>query len=236
MKLEPAVNWIEREVNRELTLDVAYEQVKNEVAKIYDKLTNLVGHEAVIPTSTQEINHEENVDLSSVTNEDTEPILSIHTDVSTEPVYEEAVEGVNQMSEDAHFIKENYQLIYPIQGTVTSRFGVRVSDNPIVTAYHSGIDLAADTGTKIGAALSGKVITATTSEAYGKYIMIQTDDVVTLYAHCSKLNVKEGQEVKQGAIIGEVGSTGWATGPHLHFEIRLNGRLVNPADILDFGE
>lgn len=150
--------------------------------------------------------------------------------------FEETVEGVNQMIDDANYIKENYDLKHAVQGTVTSIFGVRESENKIVTPYHYGIDVAANKGTNICAAIGGEVTAATTDDAYGKYIMIQTDNLVTLYAHCSELKVKKGQKIKQGEVIGKVGSTGWATGPHLHFEIRLDGRLVNPADVLDYSK
>ena len=147
-------------------------------------------------------------------------------------IYETAVEGINQLSEDAKYIKENYNVKAPVKGTITSKFGCRVDDNPIVSAYHTGLDIAANTGTAIYAALDGNVIEASTISGYGKCIMIQKDNIIMVYAHCSKLNVKKGQNVKQGEKIGEVGMTGNATGPHVHFEIRYDGRYVNPEDIL----
>ena len=147
-------------------------------------------------------------------------------------VYETAVEGINQLSEDAKYIKENYNIKAPLKGIITSKFGCRVDDNPIVSAYHTGLDIAANTGTTISAALDGKVVEASNISGYGKCIMIQKDNIIMVYAHCSKLNVKKGQSVKQGEKIGEVGMTGNATGPHVHFEIRYDGRYVNPEDIL----
>lgn len=71
-------------------------------------------------------------------------------------------------------------------------------------------------------------------EIIGNHLKIQQDDVITLYAHCSKIYVKEGDVVEQGQEIGEVGATGNVTGPHLHFEIRKSERLVNPDDLLSF--
>ena len=225
MKMNRIMNWLHEEANKEVPISVAYNEIKNKINEAYNFVNAL-----------QKSNGENLNSVDLVENNSSDLILSIHTDEPNEIVFEEAVEGINQMSEDAKFIKNNYSLIYPIRGTVTSRFGVRTSENPIVTPYHSGIDIAANTGTKILASLSGEVITSTTGESYGKYIMIQTDDIITVYAHCSKLLVKKGQKVKQGETIGEVGSTGWATGPHLHFEIRYLDRLVNPANVLDFGE
>ena len=147
--------------------------------------------------------------------------------------YEIAVEGMNQMLEDAKKIKEKYNMIVPVIGTITSEFGVRESTNPIVSPYHSGLDIAANTGTQILAALDGTVLEATTDTYYGKYLKVQKDDLIMIYAHCSKLLVEAGDEIKKGDLIAYVGNTGNSTGPHLHFELRYQERLVNPKDILE---
>lgn len=152
--------------------------------------------------------------------------------VSGEKVFQTAVEGINQMSEDAKFIKENYDFILPLKGIVTSEFGCRVSTNNLVSSYHTGLDIAANTGTSIVAAHNGKVTLARTFSSYGKSIMVEDGDLVTVYAHCSSINIKEGQNVNKGDLIGKVGMTGNATGPHLHFEIRYEDRFVNPKDVL----
>ena len=89
-------------------------------------------------------------------------------------------------------------------------------------------------GASIIASTGGKVITATSSNSYGNYIMIQNGNLITLYAHCSKLLVNTGVEVKQGQEIAKVGQTGNTTGPHLHFETRIDNNPVNPRLILDF--
>lgn len=146
--------------------------------------------------------------------------------------YEVAVEGMNQMLEDALLIKENYSMTVPVIGTITSEFGVRNSSNPIVSSYHSGLDIAANTGTQILAALDGEVLEAATDTYYGNYLKIQKDDLIMIYAHCSKLLVKAGDQVKKGELIAYVGNTGNSTGPHLHFELRYQNRLVDPRDIL----
>ena len=91
-----------------------------------------------------------------------------------------------------------------------------------------------ENGASIVAATGGKVITATSSNSYGKYIMIENGNLTTLYAHCSKLLVKEGSQVTQGQEIAKVGETGNATGPHLHFETRIDSKPINPRLILDF--
>lgn len=160
-------------------------------------------------------------------------ITSIDKSENFEETYEMAVEGINQMSEDAKFIKENYKMVIPVVGTITSRFGVRNSSNPIVSSYHSGLDIAANTGTQILAALDGEVIVADTDQYLGKFLKIKKDEIVITYAHCSKLLVKEGDKIEKGKLIAYVGNTGNSTGPHLHLEIRYNDRLVNPTDIIE---
>lgn len=145
----------------------------------------------------------------------------------------QAVVRLSQMEIDAKEIKENYSLILPLVGTVTSRYGAR-EGNEIVSSNHGGIDIGANEGTVFVAAMAGTVIKASGVGSYGNHIFIQAGDVITVYAHCKKLYVKEGDKITQGQKIGEVGETGNATGPHLHFEIRKEGRTVNPEYVLTF--
>ena len=147
---------------------------------------------------------------------------------------EEKVDTKKSQSElDIEYIKENYSFIIPVTGTVTSRYGAR-EETEVVSANHGGIDIGANTGTPIYAAMDGTVTVSSEEGEYGKHIDIENGEVLTRYAHCSKLLVKEGQKVKQGDKIAEVGSTGNSTGPHLHFEIRRENRTVNPEKIIDF--
>lgn len=143
-----------------------------------------------------------------------------------------AVEGVNQMLEDAKFLKENFEFVVPVKGVVTSEFGCRVSDNELVSSYHTGLDIGANTGTKIYAAHDGIVTKAENFSTYGKCIIIENGDLSIVYAHCSSINIKKGASVSKGDFIGKVGMTGNATGPHLHLEIKYKGRYINPKDIL----
>ncbi len=115
--------------------------------------------------------------------------------------------------------------IWPAQGTFTSGYGWRWG------RMHKGIDIAAPIGTPIIAAASGEVISAGwSSGGYGNLVKLRHQDgSVTLYAHNNRIYVRKGQKIKQGQQIAEMGSTGFSTGPHLHFEIRLNGSIsVNP--------
>lgn len=163
-------------------------------------------------------------------------VVDIKEEVSSTSVENETkvVTELSQMEIDANDIKANYNLILPLVGTITSRYGPR-TPTAIVSANHAGIDIAVNEGTVFVAAMEGKVITASGDGSYGNHIFIQNGDVVTVYAHCKTLYVKEGDMIVQGQKLGEVGQTGNATGPHLHFEIRKGGRTINPEYILSFG-
>lgn len=125
--------------------------------------------------------------------------------VENEP---EEKKELSQDEKDILEIKEKYSIVLPLSnGVKTSGFGERESTNSIVTKNHTGIDLATNTGTVITSATTGKVIQVSSAGDYGKHLKIQTGDLVVLYAHCSKIYVKEGQEVNQGDKIAEVGST-----------------------------
>lgn len=139
--------------------------------------------------------------------------------------------SVSQMQVDADFIKVNYSFIKPLEGQITSRFGLRENVNP---KYHTGIDIAEDPGFVIVAAMEGTVELVSGEGNYGNHLKITNGEVSTLYAHCKTIYVKQGEHVTQGQQIAEVGATGNATGPHLHFEILRNGELVNPDLVLQF--
>jgi len=119
--------------------------------------------------------------------------------------------------------------IHPARGPIVSGFGMRY--HPILhrTRLHAGIDFGAPYGSPIVAAGAGVVIAARYSQSFGNMVVIDHGNgLSTLYAHASRLYVSAGQTVRQGQLIAAVGSTGLATGPHLHFEVRINGRPVNP--------
>lgn len=116
----------------------------------------------------------------------------------------------------------------PVEGNITSKFGMR--RNPITNKYqlHEGIDIGATEGTPVKSAMSGVVTFSGESEGYGNLVIIKNGEKETRYAHLSKLNVQKGDNVNSGDLIGEVGSTGNSTGPHLHFEIRINNQPIDP--------
>ena len=114
----------------------------------------------------------------------------------------------------------------PVTGTISSRYGV---SSRIRKSNHTGLDIAATTGTQIKVMADGVVTNASYSGSYGNLVKVDHGNgVETWYAHTSKMYVKKGQEVKAGDETATVGSTGNSTGPHLHLEIRLNGEHINP--------
>jgi murein DD-endopeptidase MepM/ murein hydrolase activator NlpD len=118
---------------------------------------------------------------------------------------------------------------WPVAGRITSGFGYRIHPIFRVRRFHLGIDLAAPYGTLVKAADGGQVIQAGYFGGYGNSVMLyHGGGFATWYAHLSSINVSIGQFVQRGQVIGLVGSTGWSTGPHLHFEVRINGAPQNP--------
>lgn len=125
----------------------------------------------------------------------------------------------------------NINFIWPCPSSsrITSGFGGRSSPTEGASSNHQGIDIGASSGSAIIAAASGTVVVSTYSYSAGNYIMLSHGGgVYTVYMHCSQLLVSEGQEVSQGQTIAKVGSTGYSTGPHLHFGVRTGGRYVDP--------
>lgn len=147
----------------------------------------------------------------------------------------------NRITRDLQRLEKQYEeqlrregaivLARPVEASVTSGFGMRV--HPILrkSRMHSGVDYAASYGTPVKAAESGQVFAAGSMGGYGKAVIIlHGRGISTLYAHLSEISVAEGRKVEKGQVIGKVGSTGLSTGPHLHFEVRVNGVPQNPAN------
>ena len=126
--------------------------------------------------------------------------------------------------------RDGQKYTWPLPGhySISSPYGYRV--HPILgyTKFHSGVDIPAPSGTPIVAAKSGTVIMSKLMSGYGNVVMVDHGETVTVYAHCSALNVDVGDSVNEGDVVAFVGSTGLSTGAHLHFEVRVNGATVNP--------
>ncbi|MCZ6468464.1 MAG: M23 family metallopeptidase [Candidatus Dadabacteria bacterium] len=121
----------------------------------------------------------------------------------------------------------------PLKGKINSNFGYRKDPFKSRSGFHSGLDLDANYGQRVVATADGVVTKASWHTNYGKTVIVKhKDNYETLYGHLSKLQVKEGQEVKVGDVIGKAGSTGRSTGTHLHYEVIKDGKRVNPKNFL----
>lgn len=123
----------------------------------------------------------------------------------------------------------------PTLGILTSGFGNRINPLNAGNEFHNGIDIGADEGNEIKAVLDGVVKKVASSESLGNYIEIDhIDGLHSLYAHTSFIDVSEGDLVGKGSVIGKVGSTGWSNGPHLHFELWKDDKMINPEKLFQY--
>lgn len=130
-------------------------------------------------------------------------------------------------------LKEKHVFIQPVEGILASSFGDRVDPITNQLKKHNGIDIEAKKGSPVKAFFDGTVIDVGSERTYGNYLKIQhADGIVTVYAHCSEIIAQKRQVVKQGDIIAKVGDTGTSTGSHLHFEIWLDGKAIDPLNFI----
>ena len=165
------------------------------------------------------------------TNETTVRVATANMNEEIENKVEEIEAEIEEQKEiESHTVQGVYLEVTPVSGTITSRFGNRES---IRTSGHTGLDIAAPYGTPIKAAADGTVTFAGYSGGYGYVVKMDNGNgIETYYAHCSRLYVSAGDTIEAGDTIAAVGSTGNSTGNHLHFEIRVNGSVINPQNYL----
>ncbi len=134
---------------------------------------------------------------------------------------------------DMFSLRSAFPSVWPVDGRLTSGFGWRHSPISRRQKMHSGVDISAPRGTPVRAAAAGTVAMARYNSGYGRMVTIDHGyGILTRYAHNSRLMVREGDWVEAGEMISTVGSTGQSTGPHLHFEMSIDGRFVDPMDYL----
>jgi murein DD-endopeptidase MepM/ murein hydrolase activator NlpD len=139
----------------------------------------------------------------------------------------------NHQSGNRESVGSSGAMMWPIQGPITSPYGWRTHPIFGTARYHSGLDIGADYGDPVRAADGGVVIYADWYGGYGKAVIIDHGGgITTLYGHNSELLVSEGQNVRKGQVIARAGSTGYSTGPHVHFEVRQDGSPVDPMGYL----
>jgi murein DD-endopeptidase MepM/ murein hydrolase activator NlpD len=154
--------------------------------------------------------------------------------------FDKEVERLDQALDLLDRIKSEarrYPIANPVAGSeITSRFGYRKDPLLGTQAFHSGMDFRAETGHCIKAPAAGIVVTAGRSGGYGNMVELRhKSGMITRYGHLNSIHVNEGDALEQGEVLGEVGSTGRSTGPHLHYEIRVDGNPVDPARYLNIG-
>ena len=215
-------NFIKR-TNEILSYDMNFQQIYENIKQSITILkTNQ--NNAGIGGSEENINTTEENAIENQVEEQTTNVTTEENSQSTQPM--------SQEEQDIANIKATTTFIKPIEGTISSKYGKREPTTVTVPKNHTGVDIAANMGTKIKAATSGEVVLASEEGEYGKHLKIQIGEVSVIYAHCNSLYVKQGDKVEQGQEIAEVGSTGNSTGPHLHFEIRISERTIDPEKIL----
>ena len=217
---EDFINKVNEIISYDIDFKKLYEDTKNYVMGIFNKENQNENQE------TDEANVTENTEMNNGIGGAVEESAE-----GTEQVEEN--QNLSQEEQDILDVKNTTSFIKPIEGTISSVYGYRETATGTVPKDHTGTDIAANTGTKIKSATEGQVVLVSEEGDYGKHIKVQIGEVSIIYAHCNALYVKEGDMVTQGQEIAEVGSTGNSTGPHLHFEIRISERTVDPQKILE---
>ena len=184
---------------------------KNSEVQIYEESS----------VSNKENTVKENVGVSADVNEQPEKVVAVSSSISS---HSSIIDKIKETK--IKFVK-------PVSGTITSHYGAREEIFEGIDSYHTGTDIAAKTGTKVVSSIEGQVTRAAYNKYNGNFIEVTNGKIETIYCHMRKLSVKVGDKVKAGTKIGEVGSTGLSTGPHLHFEIVYEGTKVDPEIILD---
>ena len=215
---EDFINKVNEIISYDIDFKKLYEDTKNYVMGIFSK----------------ENQNEENKDTNAIENTETNNGIGGAVEEHTEENGQvEENQNLSQEEQDILNVKNTTSFIKPVEGTISSIYGYRETATGTVPKDHTGTDIAAVTGTKIKSATDGQVVLASEEGDYGKHIKVQIGEVSIIYAHCNSLYVKEGDMVTQGQEIAEIGSTGNSTGPHLHFEIRISERTVDPQKILE---
>lgn len=210
-------------INEILSYDVNFMDLYNTIKDQYNKII-VNNNEQEQPEQTKE--QEENTTQDGIGG-------AVEDLQNTSDVKEETTKELSQSEQDIINVKNTTTFIKPIEGIISSKYGQRDTATGRVPKNHTGTDIAANLGTKIKSASDGEVVLASEEGDYGKHLKIQIGEVSIIYAHCNNLYVKQGDKVTQGQEIAEVGSTGNSTGPHLHFEIRISERTVDPQSILE---
>lgn len=218
-------------VNSKNEVEAAKSVIEAEKAEQVEAKSILEGKKSELVTlqnQKQELINSLNSDIKSLEAEE-KKIESDYNSLKSE--LNKALAAQSSSSSSAVVYKGNGKFLWPSPAStrITSYFGKRNKPNAAATSVHRGIDIGVPTGSNVLAAEAGKVVTSGYNSSYGYYVTINHGGgYVTLYAHNSKLLVSKGDTVTKGQVIAKSGSTGNSTGPHLHFEVMVNGVCQNP--------
>ena len=230
---EDFVNKAKEVLSYDTNFGELYNNAKNAIIGFFNKDEQADGNS----NDTNDAQNDTQDDQNEVKNENQDTENTENTDTPQDGIggaveTQEPAPVLSEEEQRIQTIKNTTSFIKPVEGTISSKFGLRSPTTATVPKNHTGTDIAANTGTKIKSATDGEVVIASSEGDYGNHLKIQIGEVSVIYAHCNKLYVKQGDKVIQGQEIAEVGSTGNSTGPHLHFEIRLNEIAIDPEKIL----
>lgn len=200
-KLSPKTfEYIKNEYDRIMSVDMDAGEMAASAKKIAEKANGSVSEQSAVKQEDTEI---KNTSVKSASDGEVVAVMSM--------------------------FRSDEEITVPVHGEISSEYGNRT--NPVTGEYlmHSGVDIAADQGTEIRAAYSGIVSEVGSNSVGGNYIsLVHKDGSETLYCHCSKIIAEKGAVIRAGETIALVGSTGRSTGPHLHFELTVDGNTVDP--------
>lgn len=205
---------VEQMASQNETTKKAYNWINGYLKKYLQIINQNKGlEEETKKETTEEIKNEEQntEEKTSEVDNQTEKVQNSNNENIGGAIEETNEVEKSQEQKDIEKIKSTINFTRPIEGTISSTFGWRTPTTQTVPKYHTGLDIAAKTGTKIKSATNGKIILVSNEGDYGKHYKIQIDDIILIYAHCSKLYLNEGDNVSQGQEIAEVGSTGNST-------------------------
>ena len=220
---EDFINKVNEIISQDIDFAKLYRDTKNYIMSLFNK------------QESQEDNQEQNTNTVEENLNNNGIGGAVEETKQPEETNQETQKNQNlsQEEQDILNVKNTTSFIKPVEGTISSIYGFRDTATGSVPKNHTGTDIASTTGTKIKSATNGQVVLVSEEGDYGKHLKIQIGEVSIIYAHCNNIYVKEGDQITQGQEIAEVGSTGNSTGPHLHFEIRISERTVDPQKILE---
>ncbi|NOY86257.1 MAG: M23 family metallopeptidase [Deltaproteobacteria bacterium] len=218
------IDDIRTEMNRLRHFDTKLRVMANLDSVVYPEQIMGIGGENPEPFNPMdsEVTFQDQALLKGMTNE----LSRVKAEAD---IQERSFQELMEYLEDQKSLLASTPSIWPVRGWTTSGFGYRTSPFTGRREMHRGVDVATRTGTPIIAPADGVVVFAGREGGFGNLVVLDHGyGIATRYGHCSKLNVKIGQKVKRGDVVGFVGNTGRSTGPHLHYEVAVNGVAVNP--------